>query len=66
MLSIPVIEPADTTLFAPNSVKINIRQYSKDAEIRYTLDGSEPKADSELFTQPFTVDKSIIVKARSF
>ena len=66
MLSIPVIEPADTTLFAPNSVKINIRQYSKDANVRYTLDGSEPKADSEIFTQPFTVDKSVIVKARTF
>ncbi len=66
MLSIPVIKPADSTLFSLDSISINIHQYSKDAEIRYTLDGSEPREDSELFTQPFILDKSTIVKARTF
>ncbi|MCK5457154.1 MAG: chitobiase/beta-hexosaminidase C-terminal domain-containing protein, partial [Melioribacteraceae bacterium] len=66
MLSIPVIDPPDSTLFSPNSVLIKVRQYSKDAEIRYTLDGTEPKENSELFTQPFTLKKSTVIKARTF
>ena len=66
MLSIPVIHPADATFFSPNSVKVNIQQYSKDAKIHYTLDGSEPNEDSELFTQPFTINNSVIVKAKTF
>lgn len=66
MVSIPVIDPADTILFAPDSVKINIRQYSKDSEIHYTLDGSEPNFNSKLFTKPFSLNKSIVVKAKVF
>ena len=36
------------------------------AEIRYTLDGSEPTAESPLFTAPVTLDKTTTVKARAF
>jgi len=66
LLSIPVIHPADATFFSPNSVKVNIQQYSKDAKTHYTLDGSEPDENSELFTQPFTINNSVIVKAKTF
>ncbi len=66
MLSIPVIDPADSTLFSPDSVKVNIRQYSKNGEIRYTIDGSEPSKDSELFTQPFILQNSAVIKAKVF
>ena len=66
MLSIPEIDPAGSTLFSPDSVLVNIRQYSKDAEIRYTLDGSEPDENSELFTQPFLLRNSTDIKARVF
>lgn len=41
MLSIPVINSPDSTLFYPDSVLVNIRQYSKNAEIRLMLDGRE-------------------------
>lgn len=34
-----------------------------DAEIRYTLDGSEPTAASELYTQPFVVNRSQEIRA---
>ncbi|VAX27078.1 hypothetical protein MNBD_IGNAVI01-2951, partial [hydrothermal vent metagenome] len=66
MLSIPVIDPPDSTLFSPDSVVVNIRQYSKDAEIRYTLDGSKPNKNSELFTKPFKLRTSAVIKARVF
>jgi len=66
MLSIPVIDPPDSTLFSPDSVMVNIRQYSKNAEIKYTLDGSEPNKNSTLFTQPFQLRKSAVVKAKVF
>ena len=66
LLSIPVINPPDSTLFSPDSVLVNIRQYSKDAEIRYTLDGSEPNGNSKLFTQPFILRNSTVIKAGVF
>ncbi|MBT6004374.1 MAG: hypothetical protein HOG79_01540, partial [Prolixibacteraceae bacterium] len=66
ILSIPVIDPPDSTLFSPDSVLVNIRQYSKNAEIRFTLDGSEPNENSELFTEPFVIRKSTVVKAGTF
>jgi len=66
MLSIPVIDPPDSTLFSPDSIFVNIRQYSKNAEIRYTLDGSEPNENSKLFTNPFILSKSAVIKAKVF
>ena len=66
MLAAPVIEPADTTVFKPSTVKVNIKNYEKNAEVRYTLDGTEPVEASELFTYPFIVDNSVTVKARVF
>ncbi len=69
MLSIPVIDPPDSTLYSPDSVMINIRQYSqysKDAEIRFTIDGSEPNENSKLFTKPFILRNSAVIKARVF
>jgi hypothetical protein len=66
MLSIPVIYPADSTLFSPDSVRIKIQQDSKNAEIRYTLDGNEPNKESKLYTKEFLLQKSAVVKARVF
>ncbi len=66
MLSIPVIDPPDSTLFSPDSALVNIRQYSKDADIRYTLDGSEPDENSNLFTEPFVLRNSAEIKAKVF
>ena len=66
MLSIPVIDPPNLTFFYPDSVEVNIRQYSKDAEIRYTLGGSEPNKSSHLFTKPFSLHESTFVKAKVF
>jgi len=66
MLSIPVIDPPDSTLFSPDSVMVNIRQFSKKGKIRYTLDGSEPNQKSKLFSNPFILRKSAVIKAKIF
>jgi len=37
-----------------------------DAEIRYTLDGSEPTEASALYESPFTIDNECVISARAF
>jgi hypothetical protein len=66
MLSIPVIDAPRLTLFSPDSVKVNIRQYSKNAMIRYTLDGSDPDEAANVFISPFTLRESAFIKARVY
>ncbi len=68
MLTIPIITPLDSMLFSKDIISVNISGYSKNAEIRYTLDGSTPNKNSTLFTKPFTVyvEKSTSIKARVF
>jgi hypothetical protein len=39
---------------------------AEGAEIRYTLDGSGPASQSVLFTQPFNIDASTTIRAKSF
>jgi len=35
-------------------------------EIRYTLDGTEPTTDATIYSKPFTLDRTSIVKVKSF
>lgn len=60
-LNQPQISPATGTYGERQS--INILTTTKDAEIYYTLDGSEPSKNSKLFTTPFTVSKDTVVRA---
>ncbi len=46
--------------------KVELALPGPDQEIRYTLDGSEPKPDSEFYTGPVTLDKSATLKAATF
>lgn len=36
------------------------------SEIRYTIDGSVPTLSSPVFTEPFSLDKTTVVKAKAF
>jgi alpha-mannosidase len=58
------ILPAREIAVEPISVILSVS--SPRTEIRYTLDGSEPTADSELYCGPIPVSRSTTVKARAF
>ncbi len=62
----PVIDPVDGTEFDGSSRRVTISGASDGAEIRYTLDGSEPSATSKLYTKSFNVFDTTTVKARIF
>ena len=66
MLPIPKISPADPTLFYGDSVMVNIIKPVNNSEVRYTLDGTEPNENSELFTRPIFVNKTTVIKAKVF
>ena len=62
----PVILPADTTVVLPSKVRIRLQCRTEGAQIRYTLDGSEPTERSSLYEQPFEADKTVVITARAF
>jgi hexosaminidase len=45
---------------------ITLKSEFPDAEIRYTIDGSEPGPDSQIYAEPFEMNSSGTVKARAF
>jgi glucose/arabinose dehydrogenase len=45
---------------------ISISSATPNAEIRYTLDGSEPTAESPLYAAPLNISTSTLLKARAF
>lgn len=64
--------PALETAFLPprghftNEMPVRIVNLLGQGEIRYTLDGSEPAANSPLYTEPVRIDKSVRVAAAVF
>jgi hypothetical protein len=40
--------------------------YTPDAQVRYTLDGTEPTEESTEYTEPFSLDMTSTVKMRTF
>ncbi len=60
----PEFSTADSIRKKPFTV--SLRTATPGAEIRYTLDGSDPKRTSKLYTKPILIKKSTIVKARAF
>ena len=61
----PVISLADGTEFTHSNQEVSIR-WNNDGVLRYTLDGSEPTAASPIYEGPFTVNDSVVVKAKVF
>jgi alpha-L-rhamnosidase len=51
---------------AGEKAEIKISTLTNGAEIRYTLDGGEPNANSTLYAGPFVIDKSSKITAKAF
>ena len=66
VLDAPTINPADGTTFSSSSRRVSISGAESGAEIRYTIDGSEPTVTSKLYTKSFNVFDTTVVKARAF
>ncbi len=67
------VEPIVTTPYIINTDRIfnnerlvNLACDTKGAEIYYTLDGSEPDKNSQLYKNPFTVNKTTTVKMKAY
>ncbi|MBN1902401.1 PQQ-binding-like beta-propeller repeat protein [Candidatus Sumerlaeota bacterium] len=63
-LRAPHILPEERAFNKP--VKVQISSDAKDVEIRYTLDGTNPNPASQLYSEPFEIKGSAVVKSRSF
>lgn len=61
----PPFQKNDITYFE-ESATVDLASRTEDAEIRYTMDGSEPSENSKLFTEPFEITSSVIIKAKAF
>ena len=48
------------------STKISLFNDNEDVVIRYTLDGSEPNETSKIYSKPFTVKETSVLKAKCF
>jgi predicted alpha-1,2-mannosidase len=49
-----------------DSVTVEIKSLAKDMRIFYTDDGGNPLSNSKLYTAPFTVSKSTMIKAAGY
>jgi len=64
-VNVPVFSEIDFNS-ANGRNSISISTATEDAEIRYTLDGTEPIKSSNLYSKPVLLKKNSIVKARAF
>ncbi len=64
IVELPVISKSRNRFDGP--MHISIVCPTPKAQIRYTLDGTIPTEKSALYTKPFTVQNSVVVKARAF
>jgi len=63
-LSTPSITPATGT-YAGGRV-VSIASANAGVTLRYTIDGTDPSAQSQVYVRPFAVDQTLTVKARAF
>ena len=64
VIEIPTISKSRDRFDAPMLVTISCA--TPKVELRYTLDGTVPTAMSPLYTKPFSIQNSVVVKARAF
>jgi hypothetical protein len=61
-----VINPAGGRFASGERVEVTLKVEARDAEIRYTIDGTEPGADARLYEGPVALADSATMKARCF
>ena len=67
-----ILKPIDPPTIGPavnvftDSMELTLTSETQDVEIRYTTDGTEPTANSPLYTKPVTITESCSVQARAF
>lgn len=60
----PELSPPGGTFFTP--IEVEITCSTKDSVIRYSLDGSEPDMDSEIYHSPILITESVTLRAKGF
>ena len=63
---VPTISTDGGNVFYLSGKVVSLSTETDGAEIRYTLDGSEPTENSKLYTKPFTIDDTTTIKAKAF
>jgi len=62
----PEILPTTNLVRRPDSVTVRLKCATRNAILRYTLDGSDPDENSPVYAQPFVLKESAMVKAKAF
>lgn len=60
----PVINPPGGTFTSPQTATISCS--TSGAQIRYTLDGSEPTSSSNIYSGALTISTSTVIKAKAY
>ena len=63
-VSVPFV--SNDISFFKGQVSVHCGSATPGTAIRYTLDGSEPSDDSQLYEKPFVLQKSAVIKLKAF
>lgn len=64
VVATPIITPESGTYYEAQTISITCN--TEDAIIYYTTDGNEPDNNSDVYTEPFVIENSTIVKAIAY
>ncbi len=62
----PVLNSVDGVFFGSQTIELAVEDVAPTLEVRYTLDGTQPTQESELYTGPFAIEESAMLQARTF
>ena len=57
---------SETQKLSNSATFVSLKTIFNDRDIYYTIDGSEPDKNSKVYTEPFAIERSCIVKATCF
>lgn len=63
IIPVPFVSKGDRIF--TDSTRVEISSINKASEIRYTIDGSEPDVNSNLYTEPLLFDKTTVLRAKA-